>query len=55
MKALLVSNINMQPLVRRLAPWDVACGAYNGMLADLATTNSPARADTRASSRHRQC
>jgi FkbH-like protein len=44
MKALLLSNINMQPLVRRLAPWDVGCGAYNSMLADLATTNSPATA-----------
>jgi FkbH-like protein len=42
MKALLLSNINMQPLVRRLAPWDVACGSYNSMLADLATENSPA-------------
>src|SRR5216683_2109950 len=44
MKAFLISNINMQPLVRRLAPWDVACGAYNSMLADLLTTNSPAAA-----------
>jgi FkbH-like protein len=42
MKVLVLSNINMQPLVRQLAPWDVACGAYNSMLADLATTNSPA-------------
>jgi FkbH-like protein len=46
MKVLLLSNINMQPLVRRLAPWDVGCGAYNSMLADLATTDSPATAPT---------
>jgi predicted enzyme involved in methoxymalonyl-ACP biosynthesis len=44
MKVVLLSNINMQPLVRRLAPWDVACGSYNSMLADLATTSSPATA-----------
>jgi len=44
MKALLLSNVNMQPLVRRLAPWDVGCGAFNSILADLATTNSPATA-----------
>ena len=37
MKLLLLSNINMRPLVGQLAPWDVACGSYNSMLADLAT------------------
>jgi FkbH-like protein len=44
MKLLLLSNINMQPLVRRLAPWDVACGSYNSMLAELSTTTSAAAA-----------
>jgi FkbH-like protein len=44
MKLLLLSNINMQPLARKLAPWDVACGPYNSMLADLATTTSAATA-----------
>lgn len=44
MKAILLSNINMQPLVRALRPWDVAVGAYNSMLADLSTGASPASA-----------
>jgi FkbH-like protein len=44
MRLLLLSNINMQPLVRTLAPWDVACGLYNSMLADLSTTTSAAAA-----------
>jgi FkbH-like protein len=44
MKVLLLSNVNMQPLLRRLEPWDVGCGTYNSMLADLATTDSPAAA-----------
>jgi FkbH-like protein len=42
MKGLLLSNINMQPLVRALRPWDVDCGAYNSMLADLCAAGSPA-------------
>src|ERR1700674_3482073 len=44
MKVLLVSNVNMQPLARRLRPWDVSCGAYNSMLTDLATISSRATA-----------
>ena len=44
MKALLLSNINMQPLVRTLKPWDVTCGTYNSMIADLSTAGSAATA-----------
>ncbi len=44
MKGLLLSNINMQPLVRTLRPWEVDCGAYNSLLADLSTAGSPATA-----------
>lgn len=44
MKALLLSNINMQPLVRALKPWDVTCGTYNSMLVDLSTDDSAAAA-----------
>lgn len=42
MKAVLLSNINMQPLVRVLRPWDVSTGTYNSMLVDLSTAGSPA-------------
>ncbi len=44
MKAILLSNINMTPLVRALKPWDVAAGDYNSMLADLSAAQSPAAA-----------
>jgi FkbH-like protein len=44
MRLLLLSNINMRPLVSQLAPWDVACGSHNSMLNDLATTTSAAAA-----------
>ena len=44
MRLLLLSNINMRPLVAQLAPWDVACGSYNSMLGDLATSTSAAAA-----------
>jgi FkbH-like protein len=44
MKGLLLSNINMQPLVRALRPWDVDCGGYNSLLADLSAACSPATA-----------
>jgi FkbH-like protein len=44
MKVFLTSNVNMQPLVRRLRPWDVVCGTYNSLLGDLATNGSPATA-----------
>ena len=40
MKAILLSNINMQPLLRALRPWDVTAGTYNSMLADLSTVDS---------------
>jgi FkbH-like protein len=42
MRLLLLSNINMRPLVKQLSPWEVACGSYNSMLADLAATSSAA-------------
>jgi FkbH-like protein len=41
-KLLLLSNANMQPLVRLLRPWDVSCGAYNSLLSELATLGSSA-------------
>jgi len=41
-KALLLSNINMQPLVAFLKPWDVTCGEFNSMFLDLANPASPA-------------
>src|ERR1700744_5272504 len=44
MKFLLLSNVNMQPLATSLKPSEVACGAYNSLLADLATAGSPASA-----------
>lgn len=42
MKALLLSNINMQPLIRVLRPWDVSCGNYDSMLRDLIAPDSQA-------------
>ena len=39
MKVLLLSNINMRPLISQLAPWETTCGSYNSMLADLATSD----------------
>ena len=44
MNIVLLSNINMQPLVRTLRPWVATCGAYNSLLADLSTADSPAAA-----------
>lgn len=44
MKAILLSNINMQPLIRALKPWDVVTGSFNSMLADLSATGSAASA-----------
>ena len=44
MKPILLSNINMQPLVRALQPWEALVGTHNSMLADLSTTQSPASA-----------
>src|SRR5215469_3052093 len=44
MKFLLLSNINMQPLLVPLKPLDGTCGGYNSLLADLATAGSAATA-----------
>jgi FkbH-like protein len=44
MKMLLLSNINMRPLISQLAPWETTCGSYNSMLADLAASTSAAAA-----------
>ena len=44
MKFLLLSNVNMQPLLARLKPVAAECGAYNSLLGDLATAGSPAAA-----------
>ena len=44
MKPILLSNINMQPFVRALQPWEALVGTHNSMLADLSTTQSPASA-----------
>ena len=43
MKFLLLSNVNMQPLLAPLKPLAVECGAYNSLLGDLSTTGSPGR------------
>ncbi len=42
MRTLLLSNINMQPLVAFLKPWDVSCGEFNSILLDLSNPASPA-------------
>jgi predicted enzyme involved in methoxymalonyl-ACP biosynthesis len=42
MKVLLLSNINMQPLVPFLNPWDVTVGEFNSLILDLANVMSPA-------------
>lgn len=39
MKFLLLSNVNMEPLVRHLKPWEVVCGPYNSMLANLSASD----------------
>jgi FkbH-like protein len=44
MKFLLLSNVNMEPLVRQLKPRTVVCGPYNSMLADLAASGGLASA-----------
>jgi hypothetical protein len=44
MKFLLLSNVNMHPLLAQFKAIDVDCGAYNSLLADLSTINSPAAA-----------
>lgn len=40
MRTLLLSNINMQPLVSFLSPWEVICGQYNSILIDLSVPGS---------------
>jgi len=45
MKTLLLSNINMQPLVPLLKPAEVVCGEYNSILMDLVDPNSAAASD----------
>ena len=42
MRTLLLSNINMQPLVSFLKPWEVVCGEFNSILLDLSNPASPA-------------
>jgi FkbH-like protein len=45
-KSLLLSNINMQPLVAVMRPTEVVCGEYNSLLLDLVNPASPAASDT---------
>jgi FkbH-like protein len=45
MKTLLLSNINMQPLVPMLRPAEVVVGNYNSILMDLVDPGSPAASD----------
>jgi len=45
MKTLLLSNVNMQPLVGLLKPAEVVCGEYNSLLLDLVDPTSPASSD----------
>ena len=42
MKTLLLSNINMQPLVPLMRPAEVVCGEFNSILMDLLNPASPA-------------
>jgi FkbH-like protein len=44
MRTLLLSNVNMQPLMAFLKPWDVVCGEFNSMLLDLSNSVSAAAA-----------
>jgi len=43
MKVLLLSNINMQPLVQFLNPWDVTVGEFNSLILDLSNPSSLAQ------------
>jgi FkbH-like protein len=45
MKTLLLSNINMQPLVALMKPAEVVCGEYNSLLMDLVDPGSAASSD----------
>jgi FkbH-like protein len=42
MRTLLLSNINMQPLVAFLKPWEIVCGEFNSILVDLSNPASQA-------------
>jgi predicted enzyme involved in methoxymalonyl-ACP biosynthesis len=44
MKFLLLSNVNVQPLVSSLKPFEVVLGAYNSMLSELSVASSRASA-----------
>ncbi|HET7849013.1 MAG TPA: HAD-IIIC family phosphatase [Pseudolabrys sp.] len=44
MKFLLLSNVNVQPLVSTLKPFEVVSGAYNSMLSELSIAGSRASA-----------
>ncbi|MGA8729418.1 MAG: HAD-IIIC family phosphatase [Terracidiphilus sp.] len=39
---MLLSNINMQPMVAFLKPWDLTCGEFNSLLIDLSNPASTA-------------
>jgi FkbH-like protein len=40
MRTLLLSNVNMQPLIAFLKPWEVVCGEFNSLLLDLSNPGS---------------
>lgn len=42
MRTLLLSNVNMQPLVAFLKPWNVVCGEFNSILLELSNPGSRA-------------
>jgi FkbH-like protein len=42
MKTMLLSNVNMRPLVAFLRPWETTCGEFNSILLDLSDPASPA-------------
>ncbi|HEX3435129.1 MAG TPA: HAD-IIIC family phosphatase, partial [Pseudacidobacterium sp.] len=45
MKALLLSNVNMQPLAAFLKPWEAVSGEFNSILLDLANPDSAANSE----------
>ena len=42
MRGLLLSNINMQPLISFLQPWETVCGEFNSIIMDLVNPASQA-------------
>jgi len=42
MRTMLLSNMNMQPLIAFLSPWEVTCGEFNSILLDISDPASPA-------------